>query len=68
MEKMKKWDFEMIGLVVVVLVLGFWLPFLFVFCRGGAGIFTSTLNILGKYICMVYGCTVDCTDKEKLWH
>lgn len=34
------------------------------FCRGGAGIFTSTLNILGKYICMVYGCTVDCTDKE----
>ena len=58
---------KMIGLVVVVL-LAFGCRSCFVFCRGGAGIFTSTLNILGKYICMVYGCTVDCTDKEKLWH
>ena len=58
----------MIGLVVVVLVLGFWLPFLFRVLPWWCRDIYRYFKYPRKYICMVYGCTVDCTDREKLWH
>lgn len=60
---------DMIGALATVIQYGSYVmgADLFLLVMGSVMFFIDTLNILGKYICMVYGCTVDCTDREKLW-